>query len=69
MKNSSDTIGNGTRDISACIAVPQPTAPPRAPQRGTYDKFMCKNNTNYEEKNKGRSPPSRSASNTFMEKE
>ena len=31
IKNSSDTIGNRTRDLSACSAVPQPTAPPRAP--------------------------------------
>ena len=31
MKNSNDTIGNRTRDLSACSAVPQPTAPPRAP--------------------------------------
>jgi hypothetical protein len=31
MKNSSDTIGNWTRDPSACSAVPQPTAPPHAP--------------------------------------
>ena len=30
-KNSSDTIGNRTRDIPACSAVPQPTAPPRTP--------------------------------------
>jgi len=29
MKNSSDTIGNRTRDLSACSTVPQPTAPPR----------------------------------------
>ena len=27
MKNSSDTIGNRTRDLPACNAVPQPTAP------------------------------------------
>jgi hypothetical protein len=27
MKNSSDTIGNRTRDLPACSAVPQPTAP------------------------------------------
>ena len=32
MKNSSDTIWNGTRDFPACNAVPQPTAPPRAPR-------------------------------------
>jgi hypothetical protein len=31
MKNSNDTIGNRTRDLLACSAVPQPTAPPRAP--------------------------------------
>ena len=29
MKNSNDTIGNRIRDLSACGAVPQPTAPPR----------------------------------------
>jgi len=31
MKNSNDTIGKQTRDLPACSAVPQPTAPPRAP--------------------------------------
>jgi hypothetical protein len=31
MKNSCDTIGNPTRDLPACSAVPEPTAPPRAP--------------------------------------
>jgi len=31
MKNSNDTTGNQTRDLSTCSAVPQPTAPPRAP--------------------------------------
>jgi len=31
MKNSVDTIGNRTRDLPACSAVPQPTAPPRPP--------------------------------------
>jgi hypothetical protein len=29
MKNSNDSIGNGTRDLPACSAVPQPTAPQR----------------------------------------
>ena len=29
MKNSNETIGNGTRDLPTCSAVPQPTAPPR----------------------------------------
>jgi hypothetical protein len=27
MKNSNDTIENRTRDLPACTAVPQPTAP------------------------------------------
>jgi hypothetical protein len=27
MKNSSDTIGNGTRDLPVCSAVHQPNAP------------------------------------------
>jgi hypothetical protein len=31
MKNSSDTIGNQTRDLPTCSAVPQPTALPRDP--------------------------------------
>ena len=31
VKNSNDTIGNRTCDLPACSAVPQPTAPPRAP--------------------------------------
>jgi len=30
MKNSNDTIGNRTRDLPACSAVPQPTSPPNA---------------------------------------
>jgi len=30
MKNSNDIIVNRTRDLPACSAVPQPTAPPRA---------------------------------------
>jgi hypothetical protein len=29
MKNSSDTFGNRTRDLPACSAMPQPTAPSR----------------------------------------
>jgi hypothetical protein len=29
MKKSTDTIGNRTRDLPVCSAVPQPTAPPR----------------------------------------
>jgi hypothetical protein len=31
MKDSNDTIGDRTRYIPAFSAVPQPTAPPRAP--------------------------------------
>ena len=31
MKNSNYNIGNQTRDYPTCSAVPQPTAPPRAP--------------------------------------
>jgi hypothetical protein len=30
MKNSSDTIGNRSRDLPVCSAVPQPTPPPAA---------------------------------------
>ena len=32
MKNSSDTIGNRTRDLPTCGAVPQSSAPPRTPK-------------------------------------
>ena len=32
MNNPNDTIGNRTRDLPACGAVPQPTAPLRAPK-------------------------------------
>jgi hypothetical protein len=31
IKNSNYAIGNRTRDLPACSAVPQPTAPPRTP--------------------------------------
>jgi len=31
MKNSNDPIGNRTRDLPTCSAVPQPTAPPHVP--------------------------------------
>ena len=47
MKNSNDTIGNRTRDLSACSAEPQPTAPPRAPQHIYIDNFYQAGNTNY----------------------
>ena len=39
MKNSNDTIGNRTPDLPTCSAVPQATAPPRAPHvQVTYGK-------------------------------
>jgi len=38
--NSSDIIGNRTRDLPACSEVSQPTAPPDAP---TVGKKLCKN--------------------------
>jgi len=34
MKNSTDTSGNGTRDLPVCNVVPQATALPRAPKFG-----------------------------------
>jgi len=36
IRNSDGTIGNRTRDFPACSAVPQPTAPPRAPFLDMY---------------------------------
>jgi hypothetical protein len=33
MKNYNDSIGNRTQDLMHCSAVPQPTAPPRAPHK------------------------------------
>ena len=54
MKNSSDIIGNRNRDLLACNAVPQPTAPPRTSvqkvrgpnlaKKGMWGKF-CKEGT------------------------
>jgi hypothetical protein len=41
MKNTNHTIGNRTRDLPACSAVPQPTALPRTPIIDvTTSKFM-----------------------------
>jgi len=37
---SKNTIGNRTRDLPACSAVPQPTAPPRAPNRNEYQEYF-----------------------------
>ena len=42
MKNSNDTIGNRIRDLPACSAVPQPTAPPRGPITNKYDVIFQK---------------------------
>ena len=36
MKNSNDTIGNRTRDLLTCSAVPQPTAPQWSPVQKRY---------------------------------
>ena len=36
IKNSNDKIGNRTRDLPACSAVPQPTAPLRNPEALSY---------------------------------
>ena len=33
LKNSNGTVGNRTRDLRTCSAVPQPTALPRAPEK------------------------------------
>jgi hypothetical protein len=40
MKNSSNTIGNRTRDLQACSTVPQPTAPPRAPVKVVHSTYI-----------------------------
>ena len=40
MKNSNGIIGNRTRDVPACSAVPQPTAPPRAPYDNSPAVFL-----------------------------
>ena len=42
MKNSNDTIGDRTRDLPACSAVPQPTAPPRAPMNLVINRISVK---------------------------
>jgi len=49
-KNSNDLIGNRTRDLPACSAVPQPTSPSHAPKylrahvnifHGKYSELLC----------------------------
>ena len=43
MKNSNDTIGNRTRDLPACSAVPQPNAPPSTPsKRYEYQEYFLR---------------------------
>ena len=42
MKNSNDTIGNRTRDLPTCSAVPQPTALRRAPKQNRTNYFKKK---------------------------
>jgi hypothetical protein len=37
MKSSNDIIGNRTRNLPICSAVPQPTVLPRAPHKGMYN--------------------------------
>ena len=46
MKNSNDTTANRTRDLSAGSAVPQPNAPPRAPNLAyhTQINYSCVSN-------------------------
>jgi hypothetical protein len=40
MKNSNDTIGNQTRDLPTCSAVPQLTVLPRAPVKQGYEYIL-----------------------------
>ena len=40
MKNSNDTIGNRSRDLPACSAMPQPTAPQRSSDATCTDKAI-----------------------------
>jgi hypothetical protein len=46
MKNSNDTIGNRTRDLLACNAVPQPIVPPRASYTIVQDDDDTNNDNN-----------------------
>jgi hypothetical protein len=47
LKNSSDPIGNRTRNLPACSAVPQPTASLRTPQCLWYLHYMSTHNKSY----------------------
>jgi len=42
MKNSNNTIGNRTRGLPICSAVPQPTAPPRGPVLQVFKSILRK---------------------------
>jgi hypothetical protein len=46
LKNSGDSIGNRTRDLPACSAVPQTTAPPRIHYNNDDDNNNNNNNNN-----------------------
>ena len=49
MKNSSDTIGNRTRDLPVCSAVPQSTAPSRNPPQLTcYEQENLRRKAHFE---------------------
>ena len=41
VKKCNETVGNRTRDLPACSAVPQPTAPPRAPSYTSNPPMSC----------------------------
>ena len=45
IKNSDDIIGNRTRDLPTCSAVPLPTASPRAPSRNNNRLYEGFNNS------------------------
>jgi len=54
MKNSNDTIGNRTRDLPTCSAVPQPTALPCAPTMHSNQanlQWRCNDNDNDDNNN------------------
>jgi hypothetical protein len=44
MKNYNDTIGNRSPDLLVCSAVPQPTAPQRAPCNAHTDLYLTPSN-------------------------
>jgi hypothetical protein len=45
MKDSNGIIGNRSRDLPTCSAVPQPTALPRAPSRNNNRIYEGSNNS------------------------